>query len=189
MVNRKDEKMKSEVSYSVAKTENEFRKLKDFQKLYYVSILLNHLYNGLINEGNYSSEDESYENNAEVLTSELINLDDPMKLATNLLVVGSKMESKIINPNGIDIEPYINEVNKLGINNFYKLNYKDKIDFLTDIIYIISEIEEVGKLKINFNDIINELLNYSKNIFEDDKENMLEIEENNCFYAEKICLL
>ena len=173
MVNRKDEKMKSEVSYSVAKTENEFRKLKDFQKLYYVSILLNHLYNGLINEGNYSSEDESYENNAEVLTSELINLDDPMKLATNLLVVGSKMESKIINPNGIDIEPYINEVDKLGINNFYKLNYKDKI----------------GKLKINFNDIINELLNYSKNIFEDDKENMLEIEENNCFYAEKICLL
>lgn len=168
--------MRNEVSNSVIKAENEFRKLKDFQKIYYVSVLLNHLYNGLINEENYPSEDEAYENDANVLTPELINLDDPVKLATNLLMVGAKLENKVINPNGIDIDPYIEDVNKLGIGNFYKLNYKDKIDFLMNVLYIISEIDEVSELDIDFNDIIDNLLNYSKSIF-GTTDNMLEIEE------------
>ena len=168
--------MKNEVSNSVVKAENKFRKLKDFQKLYYISVLLNHLYNGLINDGNYLSEDEAFENGADVLLAELIYLDDPIKLATNLLVIGSKLENKIINPNGIDIEPYIDNVDKLGINYFYNLNFKDKIDFLMNAIYLISEIDEVSQLNIDFNDIINELLNYSKSIF-GVNENMLEVDE------------
>ncbi len=168
--------MRNEVSISVTKAENEFKKLEDYQKLYYISVLLNHLYNGLINDGNYLSEDEAFENDADVLLAESINLDDPVKLATNLLVIGAKLENKTINPNGIDIEPYISDVDKLGLNNFYNLNYKDKIDFLMNTIYIISEIDEVSQLDIDFNDIINELLNYSKSIF-GTNENMLEVDE------------
>ncbi len=168
--------MRNEVSISVTKAENEFKKLEDYQKLYYISVLLNHLYNGLINDGNYLSEDEAFENDADVLLAESINLDDPVKLATNLLVIGAKLENKTINPNGIDIEPYISDVDKLGLNNFYNLNYKDKIDFLMNTIYIISEIDEVSQLDIDFNDIINELLNYSKSIF-GTNGNMLEVDE------------
>ena len=140
--------MRNEVSISVTKAENEFKKLEDYQKLYYISVLLNHLYNGLINDGNYLSEDEAFENDADVLLAESINLDDPVKLATNLLVIGAKLENKTINPNGIDIEPYISDVDKLGLNNFYNLNYKDKIDFLMNTIYIISEIDALISLSV-----------------------------------------
>ena len=40
----------------------EFRKLDDSKKLYVMGIILNHIENGLINDGNYSNIDEAYEN-------------------------------------------------------------------------------------------------------------------------------
>jgi len=83
----------------------EFRKLSDENKLYTISVLLNHLSNGLINDGNYSDVDDAYENDKSVLTNLDINLDDPMKLATDLLIISSTKEDITINPNGIDIEP------------------------------------------------------------------------------------
>ena len=39
----------------------EFRKLDDSKKLYVMGIILNHIENGLINDGNYSNSDEAYE--------------------------------------------------------------------------------------------------------------------------------
>ncbi len=156
----------------------EFRKLDDSKKLYVMGIILNHIENGLINDGNYSNSDEAYENDGLVFESQFVNLDDPMKLATNLLVIGASKEGITINPNGIDIEPYVKDKNSLNsiISTFYKLDYCDKIDFITEILYDISIIEEVKKLDFDFNGLIDEFLTYRKETFGDSLENSLEVE-------------
>ncbi len=156
----------------------DFRKLGDSKKLYVMSIILNHIENGLINDGNYSSSDEAYENDELVFESQFVNLEDPMKLATNLLVIGATKEGITINPNGIDIEPYIKDKDSLNsiISTFYKLNYCDKIDFITEILYDVSIIEEVENLDFDFNGLINEFLTYRKETFGGNLENSLEVE-------------
>lgn len=160
----------------------DFRNLTDENKLYLASVILNHLSNGLISDGNYLSSDEAIENNRLVLDSTDINLDDPMKLATNLLVVASAKEGITINPNGIDIEPYISENSKSEFNQvlskFYKLEYIDKIDFLTEIMYDISEIKEIEELSFNFNELIDNLITYRNNNFQNDRITSLELEDN-----------
>lgn len=146
-----------------------------------MSILLNHLDNGLINDGNYSSSDESYDNDKLVLEPFNLNLENAMTLATQLLLVGANLQDIIIEPNGIDIEPFINEKVKKEIkevlSKFYKLDFKNKIDFLTETIYDVFEIQEVYEnINFVFNGLINELLNYSKIEFNTKIKNNLEIE-------------
>lgn len=174
--------MKNKISEELKNILIEFESLSKSSQLYIISILLNHLDNGLINDGNYSTSDEAYENEKKVLESYQINLDDPMKLATDLLVVASSIDNITINPNGIDIEPYINSKSKKEIDNilknFYKLDYKNKIDFLIETIYIISEIKETEELDFDFNGLIDELLTYSKYEFRENKHNNLEIQNH-----------
>ena len=158
-----------------------FRKLSKENKIYLMSILLNHLDNGLINDGNYSSSDESYDNDKLVLEPFNLNLENAMTLATQLLLVGANLQDIIIEPNGIDIEPFINEKVKKEIkevlSKFYKLDFKNKIDFLTETIYDVFEIQEVYEnINFVFNGLINELLNYSKIEFNTKIKNNLEIE-------------
>lgn len=157
----------------------DFRKLNDSKKLYTMGIILNHIENGLINDGNYSSGDEAYENDNLVFEAKFVNLDDPMKLATNLLVIGATKEGITINPNGIDIEPYIKDKSSMDsiMSTFYKLNYCDKIDFITEILYDISIIEEVKSLDFDFNDLIDEFLTYRKETFGGNLESSLEVEK------------
>ena len=154
----------------------EFRTLGDSQKLYFMSIILNHIYNGLINDGNYVNSDEAEENDKIVFEATNVNLDDPMKLATNLLIVAATKDGITINPNGIDIEPYIKDRKSLDkiLSMFYKLELVDKIDFLTEIIYDISEIKEVEKLDFDFNELINEFLTYRRETFGGYESNSLE---------------
>lgn len=175
--------MKNYISEELKGVLREFKVLSDENKLYTISILLNHLNNGLINDGNYSDSDDAYENDKSVLTSNDIDLDDPMKLATNLLVVGATKNGITINPNGIDIEPYVNKKSKLEIKTvltkFYKLDFKNKIDFFIETFYEISKIDEVEKLHFNFNGLIDNLLAYSRMEFGENKENNLEIETTN----------
>lgn len=172
--------MKNKISEELKNILIEFESLSNSNQLYIISILLNHLDNGLINDGNYSTSDEAYENEKKVLEPYQINLDDPMKLATDLLVVASSIDNIIINPNGLDIEPYISLKSKKEIDNilknFYKLDYKNKIDFLIETIYIISEIKETEELDFDFNGLIDELLTYSKYEFQENKHNNLEIQ-------------
>jgi len=172
--------MKNKLSEELKNILREFESLSNSNQLYIISILLNHLDNGLINDGNYSTSDEAYESDKKVLESYQINLEDSMKLATNLLVIASVLDNKIINPNGIDIEPYINkkaikEIENI-IKNFYKLDYKNKIDFLIETIYIISEIKETEKIDFDFNGLIDELLTYSRYEFNENIYNNLEIQ-------------
>ena len=171
--------MKNNLSQNLKNVLKEFIELSESNKLYLVSILLNHLYNGLINDGNYLSGDEAIENDKMVFDPSDIELDDPMKLATNLLVIASAKEGITINPNGIDIEPYISDKPKKEFNDvlskFYNLGFIDKIDFLTEIMYDISEIKEVEKLNFDFNKLIDNLLTYSKNEFNRNIINNLEI--------------
>lgn len=174
--------MKNKISEELKNILIEFESLSNSNQLYIISILLNHLDNGLINEGNYLTSDEAYEKEKKVLESYQINLDDPMKLATNLLIVASTINGITINPNRIDIEPYISSKVKKEISNilknFYKLDYKNKIDFLIETIYIISEIEETEKIDFDFNGLIDELLTYSKYEFGENKYNNLEIQNH-----------
>ena len=171
--------MKNNLSQNLKNVLKEFIELSESNKLYLVSILLNHLYNGLINDGNYLSSDEAIENDKMVFEASDIELDDPMKLATNLLVIASAKEGITINPNGIDIEPYISDKPKKEFNDvlskFYNLGFIDKIDFLTEIMYDISEIKEVEKINFDFNKLIDNLLTYSKNEFIENIINNLEI--------------
>lgn len=168
--------MRENISDFAKEVVTEFRILDDSQKLYFTSIILNHIYNGLINDGNYVSSDEALENDKIVFEAIDINLDDPMKLATDLLVIAASKEGITINPNGIDIEPYIKNKNSLNkiLSMFYKLELVDKIDFLTEIIYDISEIYEVEKLDFDFNGLINELLTYRRETFGGYESNSLE---------------
>ena len=171
--------MKNNLTQNLKNVLKEFIELSESNKLYLVSILLNHLYNGLINDGNYLSSDEAIENDKMVFEASDIELDDPMKLATNLLVIASAKEGITINPNGIDIEPYISDKPKKEFNDvlskFYNLGFIDKIDFLTEIMYDISEIKEVEKINFDFNKLIDNLLTYSKNEFIENIINNLEI--------------
>jgi len=171
--------MKNNISKELKEVLYEFKELRDENKLYIISIILNHLDNGLINDGNYTDSDEAYENNKNVLTDRDVGLDDPMKLATNLLVVGANMEETTINPNGIDIEPYVNEKSKLEIKSvmskFYKLDFKNKIDFLIETFYEISEIKDVEKISFDFNGLIDNLLTYSRIEFGGSNEINLEV--------------
>jgi len=170
--------MRENISELAKKTVIEFRKLNDSKKLYIISVILNHIDNGLINDGNYADVDEAYENNKLVFLTTDVDLDDPMKLATNLLVVGATIDGITINPNGIDIEPYINDMDSISpvLSSFYKLGICDKIDFLTEIIYDISEIKEVESLDFDFNELINNFLTYRRNTFGGTSTTSLEIE-------------
>ena len=95
--------MKENISDLTIASVNDFRKLGDIEKLSIISILLNHLSNGLINDGNYLDSDKAYENDALVLEPAFINLDNPMTLATELLLLASNKNNIEINPNGRDI--------------------------------------------------------------------------------------
>ena len=157
---------------------NEFRKLDEVNKLYFVSVILNHIDNGLINDGNYTDSDEAYENDKLVFQATDVNLDDPMKLATNLLVLGATKDGISINPNGIDIEPYIKDMKSINpvLSTFYKLEICDKIDFITEIIYDISEIKDIESINFDFNKLINEFLTYRKETFGGYPTTSLEVE-------------
>ena len=157
--------MKENVSENVKKALEKFDELSDSQKLYQASIILNHLDNGLINDGNYLSEDEALENDKDVLFSDMILLDDPMKLATNLLVIGTSIDNITVQPNGIDIEPYIKDIEKLPLKEFYQLSFKDKIDYLAEMFYEISIIEKVKQLGFEFNMLIKMFLDVSNEYF------------------------
>lgn len=176
--------MKNNISEELKEVLINFRELSKENKIYLMSILFNHLENGLINDGNYSSGDDAYENDKLVLEPYQINLENTITLATQLLLVATDLQEIKIDPNEIDIEPYINkkvkEETKDILSKFYKLDFKNKIDFLTKTIYDIAEIQEVYKnIKFDFNGLINELLNYSKTEFNIKNENNLEIEITN----------
>ena len=165
--------MKEKISEQTKDAVIQFRKLEDSNKLYFMSVILNHLTNGLINDGNYLDSDTAYDNNKLVLDSNSINFDDPMKLATELLILAAKKENITLDPNGIDIEPYIKNKKAIEpeLSSFYKLKLYDKIDFLMETLYDISEIDEVEKTEFDFNELIHELLNYQEEYFGFDEEN------------------
>lgn len=118
--------MKNNISGELKEVLINFRELNKENKIYLMSILFNHLDNGLINDGNYSSSDDAYENDKLVLEPYQINLENPMVLATQLLLVATNIQEIKINPNGIDIEPYINKKTKEEakdiLSKFYKLD-------------------------------------------------------------------
>lgn len=172
--------MRENVSENVKNIFNDFKKCSDSKKYYISIVLLNHLSNGLINDGNYLDSDEAYENDALVLEPSFINFDNPMNVATELLLLASSKNNIVIDPNGIDVEPYIpkkikKEISQI-LSEFYKLNYKDKIDFITEMLYNISMIQEVEKFDFDFNGLINELLTYRKETFGTNGTNNLEID-------------
>ncbi len=157
--------MKENISELTKIAVNKFNKLSESEKLYSLSILLNHIYNGLINDGNFSDEEEAIENDKLVLKGEDLGIDNIMGLATSLLLLATDKEKILVNPNGVDIEPYVKNKENLNIKEFYNLNYEEKIDYLAEVFYIISEIKESEKCEINFYDIIKELLDYSNYYF------------------------
>ena len=170
--------MKEKISEQTKDAVIQFRKLEDSNKLYFMSVILNHLTNGLINDGNYLDSDTAYDNNKLVLDSNSINFDDPMKLATELLILAAKKENITLDLNGIDIEPYIKNKKSIepGLSSFYKLKLYDKIDFLMETLYDISEIDEVEKTEFDFNELIHELLTYQDEYFGVDEENATMLE-------------
>ena len=174
--------MRENISVDAKNVVMEFRTLSDENKLYFTSVILNHISNGLINDGNYLSSDEAIENDKMVFEPSDVNLNDTMKLATNILVVASTKDGITINPNGIDIEPYINEKNKKEfkevLSKFYNLSFVDKIDFLTEILYDVSEIKEIEELNFDFNELINSFLNYRNENFGNENTSSLDIEDN-----------
>ena len=145
-----------------------FKILYNTDKLFVVSMLLHHMDKGLINDGNYMNRDQAYANNKFVLEANQVNLDNPMKLAIKLLMVGNNLKSPTTNSNRLDIEPFINKMDILSpiLVGFYNLNIKEKIDFLIESIYDISKIKEITKLDFNFNKLIRNLKNYSEDKFE-----------------------
>lgn len=169
--------MKENLSQNTRIAIANFVEMEERQQLYEVSIIINHIENGLVNDGNYSDEDEAYENDKLVFKMSDVLLDNPMALATSLLLIGAKLDKVDIDPNGIDIEPYIKDSEKLKMSDFYKLTFKEKIDFITEIFYIISEIKEVEEnLDFDFNELIGNMLDYSNKTFGRNEKNNLEIE-------------
>jgi len=176
--------MKNNVSEELKKVLINFRELSEENQVYIISILLNHMSNGLVNDGNYFDSDEAYENDKLVLEPSLIDLENCNYLATALLMFGALKNKIIINPNGIDIEQYIPEDSKNKckdvLSKFYRLCFKDKVDFFIETLYDISIIEGIEKyIDFDFNGLIDNLLTYSKNEFGKNGENNLEIEINN----------
>ncbi len=169
--------MKENINEETKKGVVEFRNLNTSNKLYFGSILLNHLENGLINDGNYSDSEEAYENDKLVLESSDIKLSDPMELATKLLLVGANLEGITLNPNGIDIEPYIKDMNNINpvLSTFYKLNLKNKIDFIIEIIYDISTLSDLKIMDFDFNGLIDNLLTYTRLTFGNNNSTSLEL--------------
>lgn len=168
--------MRENISVSVKEAVEEFRKLSDVKQLYFTSTILNHLNIGLINEGNHLDSDEAYDNNELVLEPSFIGLENDTNLATKLLLIATEMENISINPNGEDIEPYIKDIKEIKpmIARFYRLEYEDKIDFLAEVIYDISIIENTKKIDFDFNGLIDDILTYRKETFGSSDINSLE---------------
>jgi len=143
------------------------------------SVVLNHLENGLINDGNYSNVDEAYENGKLVLESRDIRFNDPMMLATKLLLIGANLDNISINPNGIDIEPYIKDMTNINpvLSIFYKLNIKDKIDFIIEMLYDLSILKETENIDFDFNELIDNLLTYYRMTFGNNTPSSLELQK------------
>lgn len=159
--------MRENMNETTKKAILKFEELRDIQKLYFVSVIINHIENGLINDGNYSDEDEAYENEKLVFKMSDVFLENPMALATSLLLLGAKLDNMAISPNGIDIEPYIKNISSLKeiLSQFYVLKFDEKIDFLARCFYDISEIKEVKEnLNFDFNELIGNILNYFNEI-------------------------
>lgn len=170
--------MREDISDYAKEAVEEFRKLGDVKQLYFTSIILNHLNKGLINEENRLDSDEAYDNDELVLEPSFIGLENDTNLATKLLLVATEMENISINPNGEDIEPYVKDINEIKpmMSKFYGLEYKDKIDFLAEIIYDISTIENTKKTEFDFNGLIDNILTYRKETFGGSDINPLEID-------------
>ena len=64
------------------------------------------------------------------------------------------------------------------LSKFYNLSFVDKIDFLTEILYDVSEIKEIEELNFDFNELINSFLNYRNENFGSEKTSSLDIEDN-----------
>ena len=90
--------MKNNISEELKKVLINFRKLSEENQVYIISVLLNHMNNGLINDGNYSDSEEAYENDKLVLEPTLIGLENCNYLATKLLMIGSSKNKITINP-------------------------------------------------------------------------------------------
>lgn len=169
--------MRENISVQVKETLEEFRKLNSADRLYVTSIILNRIKYGLINDGNYLDSDDAYNDDKLVLEPQFIGLDNDTNLATQLLLVASQMNEISIDPNGIDIEPYVKNLKDLEfiLSKFYKLNYCDKLDFISEIIYDISNIDNVQSIDFDFNGLINEIVNYRQDNFGSTDSASLEI--------------
>ena len=140
-----------------------FEDMEMISKIYFASVIINHIENGLINDGNFSDEDEAYENDKLVFKMSDVFVENPMILATGLLLIGAKLDDVEIDPNGIDIEPYIKDISRIEamMSQFYKLTFREKIDFLSRCFYDISEIKEVEEnLNFDFNELVRNILDY-----------------------------
>jgi len=170
--------MNENISKNTKEAVENFRKLGDIKEIYFTSIILNHLNYGLINEGNFVDSDEAYEQDKLVLEPEYIGLENDTDLAIKLLLIATEMEGITVNPNGRDIEPYVKDIKEIRpvISKFYKLEYSEKLDFLAEIIYDISEVDEVKKIDFDFNGFINEIIDYRKETCKTENKNSLETE-------------
>ena len=157
--------MKTEVSKEVRDLVNNYTNMNQNELLGLTAIILGHWHNGLLNEKNRLDINECYENNEIVFLPSDVNLENAIELATLLIIKKSEQENSVINPNGIDIEPYIKDkkIYDLILSNFYKLKIYDKLDFLIELFYDVSEIEYIKKINYDFNGLIDELLTYQKN--------------------------
>ena len=170
--------MNENISKNVKEAVQIFRELGDTKKLYFTSIILNHINYGLVNEGNHLDNEEAYDNDDLVLEPSYIGLENDTDLATKLLLVASEKEGVTVNPNGKDIEPYIKDIDELRpvLVKFYKLDYADKLDFLVEIIYDVSTIKETKKIDFDFNGLIDEIITYRKETCGGSSQNSLEVD-------------
>lgn len=166
------------VSKKVMETVTNFRKLEDTKKLYIISIILSHIENGLINDGQFLDVDSAYENDKLVLVPEDVGLSETLLLATKILLIAANKEGITINANGIDIEPYVKDKKSISpiLSNFYKLNFCDKIHFIPEVLYEVSQIKDTKILDYDFNELIDNFLTYIKYTFGTSKTNFLIID-------------
>lgn len=170
--------MKENISTQVKEVLGKYDKLSENKRLYFTSIILNHINCGLINEGNYLDSDVAYENDKLVLEPQFIGLENDIDLTTKLLLTAAQMDNVVINPNGIDIEPYVKDMSDIKpiLSQFYKLEFCDKLDFIAEIIYDISSIEAVKTIDFNFNGLINEIISFRQENFGCSDKDSLEVE-------------
>lgn len=155
--------MRENMDEMTKKAIQKFEDMEMISKIYFASVIINHIENGLINDGNFSDEDEAYENDKLVFKMSDVFVENPMILATSLLLIGAKLDDVEIDPNGIDIEPYIKDISRIEpiMSQFYKLTFREKIDFLARCFYDISEIKEVEEnLNFDFNELVRNILDY-----------------------------